>query len=272
MQHANKILGKLQVPTNFCSIMKTPHSPSYECDNLDTTQMTPPIISNGNPCQNSSNLTECYGRQMMTYSQADGRRHCTAKMPPKELVLSALMNKKSIPQWQSKSPVMGQLSALMVNKSTALWQTKSPASGQSSALMNQKTTPQCQPKSPSLGQPSALMVNKSTALWQTKSPALGQPSGLMDNTTTTKWQTKSPAPVQPSALMTHKSTPEWQPTTPTPKTAQPALIAPIPSPEWTHPMPLLSAHDEIWLTNLLDIIRAIKKAPPGNQPNPNILL
>jgi hypothetical protein len=97
----------------------------------------------------------------------------TAKTPTKKLVLSALTNQKSIPQWQSKSPASGQPSALMVIKSTAVWQTKFPASGQPSALMEQKSTPQWQSKSPALGKPSAQMVNKSTASWQTKSQPWG---------------------------------------------------------------------------------------------------
>jgi hypothetical protein len=62
-----------------------------------------------------------------------------AKKPPKKLVSSALMIQKSTPQWQSKSPALGQPSAPMVYKSTVSWQTKSPASGQPSALMANKT-------------------------------------------------------------------------------------------------------------------------------------
>jgi hypothetical protein len=41
IQNANKILGKLQVPSYFHGIKYPPYSPSNERNNLDATQKTP---------------------------------------------------------------------------------------------------------------------------------------------------------------------------------------------------------------------------------------
>jgi hypothetical protein len=82
----------------------------------------------------------------------------TTKSPPKELFLSDLTQKKSTPEWQTKSPALGHPSASMEQKSTPQWQLKSPTLGHPSAPMEQKSTPQWQLKFPTLGQPLASMV------------------------------------------------------------------------------------------------------------------
>jgi hypothetical protein len=86
------------------------------------------------------------------------------------------------------------------------------------------------------------MNNKPTTEWHTKTPALGQPTASMDCKPTTKWQTKTP--------------------TSAPQTPQ---IVPIPTPIWTLP----SSADEIWPSNLIEIIRAIKTIPPRRPTPPN---
>jgi hypothetical protein len=79
------------------------------------------------------------------------------------------------------------------------------------------------------------MVMKSTTEWQMKSPALGHPSTSMDKPTTA-WQRKSPQ------------------------------IARITQPTWNHPPTNPPTDDNIWPTNLIEIIRAIKQIPP-RQPS-----
>ena len=80
---------------------------------------------------------------------------------------------------------------------------------------------------------------------------------------TPQWQSPPTLP-HPSQPMNVTTTP-----TPTPPSATPShLIAPlIPIPQWTHPSSSHFATDDIWPTNLIDIIRAIKNMPP-RQPTP----
>jgi hypothetical protein len=42
IQHANEIVGKLKVPTDFHGITRPPYSPPNEPDHFDATQKTPP--------------------------------------------------------------------------------------------------------------------------------------------------------------------------------------------------------------------------------------
>ena len=92
--------------------------------------------------------------------------------------------------------------------------------------------------------PEELLSHKndmSTPQWQS-SPTLSHPSQPMNVTTT-------PTPTPPPATPSHP-------------------IAPlIPIPKWTHPSSSHFATDDIWPTNLIDIIRAIKNMPP-RQPTP----
>ena len=84
-----------------------------------------------------------------------------------------------------------------------------------------------------------------------------------DDIPTLQWQSSTTLP-HPSQQMTVTTTP-----TPTPPPATPSHpIAPlIPIPQWTHPSSSHLATDDIWPTNLIDIIRAIKNMPP-RQPTP----
>jgi hypothetical protein len=63
------------------------------------------------------------------------------------------------------------------------------------------------------------------------------------------------------------TTPEWHTTTPT-SASQSLPIATLPIPKWTHPPSSHLANDNIWPTNLIDIICAIKKTPPQKPTSP----
>jgi hypothetical protein len=107
MQHANEILGKLQVPTDFRDITQPPHSPSDECNNLDVTQTTPPKYLQRNPLPKSFKfdgmLWTTDNNTPLNYKPtADDI--ALAKMPPKELVLSALINQSPHPSGNPPQP------------------------------------------------------------------------------------------------------------------------------------------------------------------------
>ena len=135
-------------------------------------------------------------------------------------------------QIKSPHPRLGTPPTPKEQKSTPQWQLKSPALGQPTVLMdmNKKSIPPLRPDGqkvhtpvaaqvPSLEAaisldgheqkvppPSARMDQKSTPQWQLKSPASGQPSASIDmnKKSTSQWQTKSPASGQPSAPMEQK--------------------------------------------------------------------
>jgi hypothetical protein len=113
------------------------------------------------------------------------------------------------------------------------------------------------------------MANGSTTEWHPKSPALGQPSAPMANKSTTKWHpTNPPALGRPSALMANKSTAKWQTNKPTQEKLQSASIVLIPQPKWNHPPTSLPTDDNIWPTNLIEIIKAVKQIPPQQPSRP----
>jgi hypothetical protein len=56
MQHANQILVKLQVPTDFQGITKPPYPPSNEYDNINATQKTPPNYLQQHPLPKTLNF------------------------------------------------------------------------------------------------------------------------------------------------------------------------------------------------------------------------
>ncbi len=89
---------------------------------------------------------------------------------------------------------------------------------------------------------------------QTSSPQMADMS-------TPQWQSTIATPGHPSPQMNVMTTPEWHTTTPTLAT-QSLPIATLPIPKWTHPPSSHLANNDIWPTNLIDIIRAIKKMPP----------
>jgi hypothetical protein len=68
--------------------------------------------------------------------------------------------------------------------------------------------------------------------------------------------------------MANKSTTEWQTATPAQAKPHSALIVPIPQPTWNHPPTSPPTDDNIWLTNLIKIIRAVKKIPPRQPSQP----
>jgi hypothetical protein len=85
---------------------------------------------------------------------------------------------------------------------------------------------------------------------------------------TPQWQTPTPQ------WQMSKSTPQWQMKTPAlgqPSTSKSAPISMIPTPKWTYNHPTLTSVDDgSWPTNLIDIIRAIKK-PPQQPTQPEFL-
>ena len=114
---------------------------------------------------------------------------------------------------------------------------------------------------------------KSATEWHRKSRTSGQlSSALMNKKSTPQWQTPKSTP----QWQTSKSTPQWQmskstpqrQTNPNPALARQSLqIAPFPMPKMTHPSLLHLASEDIWPSDLIDIIRAIIRIPP-RQPTP----
>ncbi len=102
-------------------------------------------------------------------------------------------------------------------------------------------------------------MDKPTPEWHTKSPASGKPSTLMVQKSTPEWQAKSPASRHPSASM-DKPTPEWQP--------NPPQITRINQPTWNLPPTNPPSDHNIWPTNLIKIIKAIKQIPPREPSRP----
>ena len=106
-------------------------------------------------------------------------------------------------------------------------------------------------------------TSKSTPQWQTPTPQWQTP--------TPQWQMSKSTP----QWQTSKSTPQWQTKTPTPgqlSTSRSALISTTPTPEWTYNHSTSpSVDEETWPTNLIDIIRAIKKIPPWKPTQPEFL-
>ena len=102
----------------------------------------------------------------------------------------------------------------------------------------------------------------STLKWtetQTSSPQ-------MTDMSTPWWQSTTASSEHPSPQMNVMTILEWHTTMPT--SATPSLpIAILPIPEWTHPPSSHLANEDIWPTNLIDIIRAINKMPP-QKPTP----
>jgi hypothetical protein len=98
MQHANKIIVKLEVPTGFCGNTRPPSSPANKPDNLAATQKTPPNYLQWHPLPK----TFKFDRMLWTTYNDMPLNHkpttdniAPAKTPPKELILYALMNQKS---------------------------------------------------------------------------------------------------------------------------------------------------------------------------------
>jgi hypothetical protein len=84
---------------------------------------------------------------------------------------------------------------------------------------------------------------------------------------TPQWQLTIASSGHPSPQMNVMTTPEWHTTTPTLAT-QSLPIATLPIPKWTHLPSSHLANNNIWPTNLINIIRAIKKMPPRKPTSP----
>jgi hypothetical protein len=68
--------------------------------------------------------------------------------------------------------------------------------------------------------------------------------------------------------MANKSTAKWQTNKPAQAKPQSASIVLIPQPKWNHPPTSPSTDDNIWPTNLIEIIKAIKQIPPRQPSRP----
>jgi hypothetical protein len=242
MLHANELLGKYEVPTDFDDLKKSfppqrrPPPGTFEFDGMLWSSSCP----DDTPLNQVPTIANKYYAAKLPPEVLGSKGHqepvgCTASFDH----LGRRGTPEALPKFPDGSNDMeqrkghqgivscnalfdhpgrrGMPEALLkfTNESDALNKTKSPAPGLPSTPMAKKPTPQWHPKStakwhtksPALGHPSALMVSKSTTEWQPKSPASGHPSALMDKPTA-EWHTKSPFSGQPSASMVSKSTTE----------------------------------------------------------------